>query len=100
MTSPWYRQIFSTRLAPNRQAVQEFITTRQGYRLATSTGGVLTGRGADIMLIDLDTAAQPPPVEIEPPRVAIDLDRDTVLSAGGQHALDVLGRRSSWRPVI
>jgi predicted phage terminase large subunit-like protein len=50
--SPWYRQIFRTRLAPHRQAVQEFITTRQGYRLATSTGGVLTGRGADIILID------------------------------------------------
>jgi hypothetical protein len=32
--------------------VQEFITTGQGYRLATSTGGVLTGRGADIILID------------------------------------------------
>ena len=31
---------------PHRQAVQEFITTRQGYRLATSTGG------ADIILID------------------------------------------------
>src|SRR5258708_7073499 len=52
MTSPWYRQMFPTRLAPHRQAVQEFITTRQGYRLATSTGGVLTGRGADIILID------------------------------------------------
>src|SRR5947208_4156970 len=52
MMSPWYRRIFSTRLAPYRQAVQEFITTRQGYRLATSTGGVLTGRGADIILID------------------------------------------------
>src|SRR6202043_2035912 len=52
MTSPWYRRIFPTRLAPHRQAVQEFITPRQGYRLATSTGGVLTGRGADIILID------------------------------------------------
>src|SRR5438477_3880063 len=52
MMSPWYRRIFSTRLAPHRQAVQEFITTCQGYRLATSTGGVLTGRGADIILID------------------------------------------------
>jgi len=52
MTSPWYRQLFPTRLAAHRQAVQEFITTRQGYRLATSTGGVLTGRGADIILID------------------------------------------------
>src|SRR3954453_21338547 len=52
MISPWYRRIFPTRLAPQRQAVQEFITTRQGFRLATSTGGVLTGRGADFMLID------------------------------------------------
>src|SRR5215470_7441097 len=52
MMSPGYRRIFPTRLAPHRQAVQEFITTRQGYRLATSTGGVLTGRGADIILID------------------------------------------------
>src|SRR5947208_4815350 len=52
MMSRWYRRIFPTRLAPHRQAVQEFITTRQGYRLATSTGGVLTGRGADLILID------------------------------------------------
>jgi predicted phage terminase large subunit-like protein len=52
MMSPWYRRLFATRLAPHRQAVQEFITTRQGYRLATSTGGVLTGRGADIIIID------------------------------------------------
>ena len=52
MLTPWYRGIFATRLAAHRQAVQEFITTRQGYRLATSTGGVLTGRGADFILID------------------------------------------------
>src|ERR1700730_11234301 len=52
MMSPWYRQIFPTRLAPHRHAVQEFITTRHGYRLAPSPGGVLTGRGADIIVID------------------------------------------------
>jgi predicted phage terminase large subunit-like protein len=52
MMSQWYRRIFPTRLAPHRQAVQEFITTANGYRLATSNGGVLTGRGADIILID------------------------------------------------
>jgi hypothetical protein len=45
--SPWYQQIFATRPAPHRQAVQEFLTTRQGYWLATSNGGVLTGRGAE-----------------------------------------------------
>jgi hypothetical protein len=39
-------------LAPHRQAVQEFITTAHGCRLATSNGGVLTGRGAGIILID------------------------------------------------
>ena len=52
MLSSWYRSIFATRLAAHRQAVHEFVTTRQGYRLATSTGGVLTGRGADIIMID------------------------------------------------
>src|SRR2546421_6994187 len=30
MMSPWYRQIFPTRLAPHRHAGQEFITTRHG----------------------------------------------------------------------
>src|SRR5437763_1697294 len=52
MMSPWYRRIFPTRLAPHRQAVQEFITTDQGYRIACSNGGALTGRGADIIIID------------------------------------------------
>ena len=52
MMSPWYRRLFPTRLAAHRRAVEEFLTTRQGYRLATSTGGVLTGRGDDIILID------------------------------------------------
>ena len=52
MMSRWYQHLFPTRLASHRQAVQEFITTRQGYRLATSNGGVLTGRGADIIVID------------------------------------------------
>jgi hypothetical protein len=52
MMSPWYRRLFATRLSPHRQAVQKFITTRQGCRFATSNRGVLTGRGADIILVD------------------------------------------------
>src|SRR5947209_2869727 len=48
----WYRRLFATRLSPQRQAVPEFETTAQGSRVATSVGGVLTGRGADIIVID------------------------------------------------
>jgi hypothetical protein len=49
LASDWYRRIFPTRLSPERQAVPEFETTAQGCRLATSVGGVLTGRGADMI---------------------------------------------------
>jgi len=52
IASGWYRQLFATRLSAQRQATAEFETTAQGYRLATSVGGVLTGRGADIIIID------------------------------------------------
>ena len=52
VASDWYRQVFATRLSAQRQAMSEFETTGQGCRLATSVGGVLTGRGADIIIID------------------------------------------------
>ncbi len=52
VASDWYRRLFPTRLSPQRQAVPEFETTAQGCRIATSVGGVLTGRGADIIIID------------------------------------------------
>jgi hypothetical protein len=52
VASDWYRRLFPTRLSPQRQAATEFETTAQGCRLATSVGGVLTGRGADIIIID------------------------------------------------
>jgi predicted phage terminase large subunit-like protein len=52
LSSAFYRSIFPTRLSPQRQAVQEFMTTQKGVRLATSVGGVLTGRGADFIIID------------------------------------------------
>jgi predicted phage terminase large subunit-like protein len=51
MLSSWYQRLFPTRLS-SRQAVHDFTTTEQGTRLATSVGGVLTGRGADLILID------------------------------------------------
>jgi predicted phage terminase large subunit-like protein len=53
VASDWYRGIFpATRLSPQRAAMPEFDTTAQGCRLATSVGGVLTGRGADLIIID------------------------------------------------
>jgi len=52
VASDWYQKLFPTRLSAQRQAVPEFETTAQGCRIATSVGGVLTGRGADIIVID------------------------------------------------
>jgi predicted phage terminase large subunit-like protein len=52
VSSDGYQRLFPTRLSPRHQAVPEFETTAQGCRVATSVGGVLTGRGADIIIID------------------------------------------------
>ena len=52
MGSEWYRGLFQVQLSPRKQSVQEFLTTANGFRLATSVGGVLTGRGADFIIID------------------------------------------------
>jgi predicted phage terminase large subunit-like protein len=52
MQSRWYEATFPTRLTSSRAALQELVTTRSGFRLATSVGGVLTGRGADLIIID------------------------------------------------
>jgi len=51
MSTAWYKQVFPTaRLA--RQSLEEIATTNGGFRLATSVGGVLTGRGGDFIIID------------------------------------------------
>ena len=52
MTSAFYQRAFPTRLSPQKQSVQEFVTSTQGFRFATSVGGVLTGRGGDVVIID------------------------------------------------
>jgi predicted phage terminase large subunit-like protein len=53
MTCDWYRRLFPTcRLSGHRQAISEFVTEAQGFRLATSVGGVLTGRGGDFIILD------------------------------------------------
>ena len=53
MQSHFYRAVFPrTILHPHRQSREEFATTKTGYRLATSVGGTLTGRGGNIIIID------------------------------------------------
>ena len=52
MSSAWYQALFETRLSGDKQTVQEFTTPEQGYRMASSIGGVLTGRGAHLIVID------------------------------------------------
>jgi hypothetical protein len=51
MNSPFYKALFPIQLS-DRQAVHDFMTTENGVRIATSVGGVLTGRGGDIVIID------------------------------------------------
>jgi len=53
MMSDFYQALFPrTRLSPEKQSVNDFLTTAQGFRMSTSVGGVLTGRGADIIILD------------------------------------------------
>jgi predicted phage terminase large subunit-like protein len=53
LNSDWYRRLFpSTRISPTKNTESEVATTRNGYRLATSLDGTLTGRGGDIIIID------------------------------------------------
>jgi predicted phage terminase large subunit-like protein len=47
----WYRALFPA-MQPARDAGTEFVTTAGGSRYATSVGGTLTGRGADLIIVD------------------------------------------------
>lgn len=53
MQQDWYCRIFPhTAIDPKRNSVDEFHTTKHGYRIATSIGGALTGKGGNIAIID------------------------------------------------
>ena len=53
MGSTFYQRLFpNTRLSTEKQSVNEFMTTAQGFRMSTSVGGVLTGRGSDLIILD------------------------------------------------
>ena len=52
MQSHAFCKTFQTRLSDAKQTIAEFVTTQHGFRMATSVGGTLTGRGADFVIID------------------------------------------------
>jgi predicted phage terminase large subunit-like protein len=53
LASSWYHDLFpGTRIGRYKDSETEIELTRRGFRLATSTGGTLTGRGGDIIIID------------------------------------------------
>lgn len=49
--APWYRALFPA-MRPGKDSGAEFVTTAGGSRYATSIGGTLTGRGADLIIVD------------------------------------------------
>ena len=53
MRSPEYRRLFpGTRISSAKDTEFEVMTTARGFRLATSVGGTLTGRGGNLVIID------------------------------------------------
>jgi hypothetical protein len=53
MESQFYRELFpNARLSAAKHSVNDFMTTENGGRKATSVGGPITGRGADVIIVD------------------------------------------------
>ena len=51
MNSPWYRRLFPQTIL-SKETAAELTTIQRGFRLATSVGGTLTGRGGNFIIID------------------------------------------------
>jgi predicted phage terminase large subunit-like protein len=51
VTADWYRELFPA-MRLGKKTETEIETTQGGYRIAASTGGVLTGRGANLIILD------------------------------------------------
>jgi predicted phage terminase large subunit-like protein len=49
--SEWYAKLFPHTISAKETGL-ELVTTRGGSRYATSVGGTLTGRGADLIIVD------------------------------------------------
>jgi len=53
VTSAWYQRLFPhTNLARDQNEKHKFMTTKRGFRFATSVGGTATGEGGNFLIID------------------------------------------------
>ncbi len=53
MRTDWYKEQFpEARIRRGSNGKHKFITTKNGFRFATSIDGTLTGEGADILIVD------------------------------------------------
>lgn len=53
VNSPWYARSFPAfHIAPGQNEKHKFLTTQNGFRFATSTGGAATGEGGDFLIVD------------------------------------------------
>ena len=53
MASSWYKTMFpNTIIERGKNQKNRFETTKGGFRLAVSSGGSLTGEGADFLIVD------------------------------------------------
>ena len=52
LRAPWFKQVFSTRLADDHAKADDFQTTKGGGIYAVSANGALAGRGGDLIIFD------------------------------------------------
>lgn len=53
MNSAWYKELFPwARISIGENQKSKFVTTKRGFRFATSTGKTATGEGSDILIVD------------------------------------------------
>ena len=53
MSCPWYKSAFpKLEIAQDQNEKHKFMTSQQGFRMAVSTSGMVTGEGGDILILD------------------------------------------------
>ena len=52
LQAEWFKEVFKTRIAKDHSAVMDFGTTAGGQLYAASFSGSITGRGADLIIVD------------------------------------------------